>query len=309
VNVTVLLDPFDAVATAIFLAPVVAALVMFRVAVAEVELTTWNVPVATLTPTPSPVSPVAPVRLLPVRVTGTLMLPLAGCVAVVGLIEVNVGPTTANVTALLVPPGVLTVMLWGPSAVVDPRLSVACTVVSFTAAKFVTLILGEPGAFTLVAPVRPVPVRVTLTLVPRKPCVGAIEVSVGPSAVNITAGLFGLLPAAVVTVTFLACSPALAVMVHVALTVVEVDAVTVQLTPLPDVVTVCASSRLVPVRVTATLVPRNPDAGAMEASVGALATAAPWNSTAPMSKACGLEGSGLGLPKKSVDGCFAELGT
>ena len=216
-NVTVLLDPFDAVATAIFLAPVVAVLAMFRVAVAEVELTTWKVPVATLTPAPSPVSPVAPARLLPVRVTGTLMLPLAGCVAVFGLIEVNVGPTTANVTALLVPPGVLTVMLWGPSAVVDPRLSVACTVVSFTAAKFVTLILGEPGAFTLVAPVRPVPVRVTLTLVPRKPCVGAIEVSVGPSTVN---AIVPVVPIGVVTLRFLAPSEVAAVIVKVAVSVV-----------------------------------------------------------------------------------------
>ena len=213
-----LLDPFDAVATAIFLAPVVAVLAMFRVAVAEVELTTWKVPVATLTPAPSPVSPVAPARLLPVRVTGTLMLPLAGCVAVFGLIEVNVGPTTVNVTALLVPPGVLTVMLWGPSAVEDPRLSVARTVVSFTAAKFVTLILGEPGAFTAVAPVRPVPVRVTLTLVPRKPEVGAIEVSVGPTTVNVTVPV---VPIGVVTLKFLAPSTVAPVVVKVAVTVVS----------------------------------------------------------------------------------------
>ena len=76
-NLTVLLDPLDVVVTAIFLAPVVAVLMMLRVAVTEVEFTTWKL--VKVTPVPSPVSPVAPDRLVPVSVTGTLMLPLAGC--------------------------------------------------------------------------------------------------------------------------------------------------------------------------------------------------------------------------------------
>ena len=54
-------------------------------------------------------------------------------------------------------------------------MSVAVTVVSFTAAKFLTVI---PGAFNAVAPVRPAPVTVTLTEVPRNPEGGEIPVSV-----------------------------------------------------------------------------------------------------------------------------------
>ena len=140
-NVTVLLDPFDAVVTAIFLAPVVAALVMFRVAVAEVALTAWKVPVTTLTPTPSPVSPVAADRLVPVRVTGTLMLPLAGCVAAFGLIEVNVGPTV-NVTVPVVPIGVVTLKFLAPSEVAAVVVKVAVTVVLLTTVMAPKVMLG-----------------------------------------------------------------------------------------------------------------------------------------------------------------------
>ena len=159
-----------------------------------------------------------------------------------------------------------------------------------------------------VAPVRPVPVKVTLKMVPRKPDVGAIEASVGPNTVNdATKGL--LVPPAVVTVILLTPSPAVGVIVHVALTVVEVDPVTVQLTPLPDTFTVCALSRFVPVMITGTLVPRKPDAGAIEADVGVEAVGPPWDSIAPMSKELALEGPGLGLPKKSVGGCPTLTGT
>ncbi len=77
--------------------------------------------------------------------------------------------------------------------------SVAVTVVGFTLAKLVTVMLGEPGAVTAVAPCRFVPVRVTGTAAPRTPDVGAIEVSVACITVNGTVLLF---PPGVVTRTW-----------------------------------------------------------------------------------------------------------
>lgn len=85
---------------------------------------------------------------------------------------------TVNVTALLVPRGVLTVMLWAPSAAVAPMFSVAVTDVELAALKLLTVMVEVP-VFTPVAPVRFAPVMVTLTLVPRAPELGLIELSVG----------------------------------------------------------------------------------------------------------------------------------
>jgi hypothetical protein len=77
-------------------------------------------------------------------------------------------------------------------------------------------------------------------------------------------------------------------------------------TPPPDMVTVEVPVRLVPVRVTATTLPRAPELGEIEVSVGVPPPVPPppepMNSTAPTSTAFGLLGSGLGLPKKSVVG-------
>jgi len=103
-------------------------------------------------------------------------------VPVIGEIEVNVGPWTANITALVVPNGVLTVtFLVGVSEAVTGMVKVAVTVVGFTATKLLTVMAppapAPPETFTAVAPPRFVPVRVTGTLVPRKPVAGAIEVT------------------------------------------------------------------------------------------------------------------------------------
>src|SRR5438105_8930020 len=81
-------------------------------------------------------------------------------------------------------------------------------------------------------------------------------------------------------------------------------------TRLPDTFTAVAPVRLVPTRVTATLLPRNPDVGLIEASVGAGVVVPPppppppWVSTAPRSIPWFAEPSGLGLPKKSVAGAM-----
>jgi hypothetical protein len=121
------------------------------------------------------------------------------------------------------------------------------------------------------------------------------------------------MPPGVVTVTSLAVSVALVVITQFAVTLSVVGVpVMVQVTPLPDMVTAVAPLRLSPVRSTATLVPRTPDTGEIEASDGAVKVR---DSTAPTStQACplvfGLQfrpvvvptASGLGLPKKSVVG-------
>jgi hypothetical protein len=67
--------------------------------------------------------------------------------------------------------------------------------------------------FTAVAPVRPVPVMVTGTVVPRNPVVGIIDVSEGGTTVNVSA-LLG--PPNVVTIILLAPSPVAAVVAKVA---------------------------------------------------------------------------------------------
>jgi len=70
-----------------------------------------------------------------------------------------------------------------------------------------------PDTFTAVVPVRLVPVIVTGTAVPCRPVAGAIEASVGPTTVNVTAVLT---PIGVLTVTFLPPRVAPVVMANVA---------------------------------------------------------------------------------------------
>ena len=158
----------------------------------------------TVTPVPDTFTDVAPVRLVPVRVTGTLMEPMGGCVADAGAIEVSVGgagadATTVNVTLLLVPPGVVTLMVPAPVVALAAIVQVAVTVLAVGVPVIVQVTPLFDG-FTAVAPVKLVPVRVTGGAVPCVPDVGAIEVSVGPvPTVNVT---LLLVPAGVVTLTF-----------------------------------------------------------------------------------------------------------
>jgi hypothetical protein len=73
----------------------------------------------------------------------------------------------------------------------------------------------------------------------------------------------------VVTLTLRALRAAPALMEQLALTVVAVDVIPVQVMPPPEIVTAVAPVRLVPVKVTGTVVPWVPAEGLIEIS-------APW---------------------------------
>src|SRR5471030_2167995 len=90
---------------------------------------------------------------------------------------------TANDIALLVPPAVVTVMFCGPNAAVGPMAKVAVIWESVTAP---TVAVTPAGTFSVVAPVRFTPVRVTGTLVPITPVRGAMAESVGSATGNVT---------------------------------------------------------------------------------------------------------------------------
>src|SRR6266403_1533582 len=213
------------------------------------------------TSVPDTFTAVAPDRLVPVRVTAT------GTPAVrepdVGEIELSVGPTM-NVTLLEVTPGVVvTLTFLFPVAAVAVIAQFAVTVVAVGVPLMVqTTLPAIPDTFTAVVPDRLLPVRVIGTLgPPRTPDVGAIEVSVGLTTVNVT--LLVVTPGVVVTLTFLFPVAAVAAIAHVALTVVVVGGVTVlmvqtTLPAVPDTFTAVAPDRLLPVRTTGTLVPRAP---------------------------------------------------
>jgi hypothetical protein len=109
VNVTALVLPFGVTALTFF--AVSAALPeILNVAVTVVEFTAAKL--LTVTPDPETFTPVAPLRFAPVRVTETVEFRTPE----LGVIEVNVGvgaEITVKVTALLAPPGVVTVTFQG----------------------------------------------------------------------------------------------------------------------------------------------------------------------------------------------------
>jgi hypothetical protein len=259
VNVIVLLVPSSA-CTLTVLAESVAFAATVKVVVTVASSTTVR-PLA-VTPVPDTVMAVAPVRPLPVNVTGTLV-PLGPDV---GLIEVSVDAVNVKVTALLVPPGALMVTFLAPTVAVAEIANAAVTVVSFTTVRPL-MVIPLPDTVMAVAPVKPLPVSVTGTLVPRAPDVGLIEASAGPSNVNVAALLR---PAGVVTVTFLTPTAAVAEIVNVVVIVVGFTTLMVPtVTPVPDTATVVpVLVKFVPVRVTATAVPRRAEFGATAVSVG-----------------------------------------
>jgi hypothetical protein len=123
VKFNVLVFPIGVV-TPMFLIPTVAAFVMLRVAVTWEESVTTKEPVARETPPVSPVSAVAPVRLLPTKVTGT-DVPRTPAT---GAIEVISGPSTVKgITLVLVPPGVVMETFLTELAAVAVMLKVAVT--------------------------------------------------------------------------------------------------------------------------------------------------------------------------------------
>jgi len=242
-----------------------ALVVMVNVVVIVVELATVMAPMLTPDPDTATVVPVA-AMLLPVSVTGTGVprRPVAGAT------EVSVGtggPTTVKVTVLLVPPGVVVTLTFRALIVAVAEIaSVAVTVASLTTIRllYVTPVLDTVIA---VAPVRPLPLRVTGTLVPRVPELGVIVVSTGPNTVNVCVLL---VPPGTLTLTFLAPSAAVPEIVNVAVIVAEFTIVTaLTVTPVPLTTTVVpVAAKLLPDKVTGTLMPRSPLLRVTEVSVG-----------------------------------------
>ena len=89
-----------------------------------------------------------------------------------------------KITPVLVPFGVFAVTVLAPVVAPVAIVNVAVTVSAFTTAMLLTVMPVLPG-FIAVVPVKRVPDRVTLTVVPRAPELGLIEVSVGPITVNV----------------------------------------------------------------------------------------------------------------------------
>lgn len=142
----------------------------FSVAVTVVAFTATKLETAI----PEAVTAVAPVSPVPVIVIGTLVprTPEAG------LMEVMVGPRTVKVSALLVRPLDVTVTLRAPVVAVEDMVNTAVTVVGLVTVTPLT-VMPAPDTLTAVVPDSPVPVRVTFTVVPRRPEFGEIEVSTG----------------------------------------------------------------------------------------------------------------------------------
>ena len=268
------------VARPMLMIPGVAPLAIARVAVTVLELTTVRVPATTETPVPPiPFNPVVPVRLAPVKVTGSVAVPRT---PVFGAIEVSDAPCTVNATVLLAAraPATLTVTVLAPSVAPAVMVNVAESVVELVTVTPLTMIPPPPPppeTATVVSPVmKLVPVRVTGTVVPRTPVVGAIEVNVGVGGIVTVKVTALLVPPGAVTVTFLAVPAANALMVKVVWTCVSLTTVMVPTVtpPLPPPVAVTLTA-VAPVRPlpkmsigTGVPCPRGADAGEIDVSTG-----------------------------------------
>jgi len=124
---------------------------------------------------------------------------------------------TVNVTGLLVPPGLLTRTDLAVAAAVVDMAKVAVTVVELTTVTPLMVMPPPVTSITVPAGVKLVPVRVTDTLVPRAPDVGAIDASVGAGGLTTVNVTLLLVPPALVTVTVLAVRAAPGTIVRVAL--------------------------------------------------------------------------------------------
>jgi hypothetical protein len=176
VNVTALLVP-AAVVTFTLCAPGVAPLAIANVAftVVAVELT----PVMVM---PGITLIVAPLRLVPFSVTPNAALPAT---PPLGEIEVRAGPggLIVNVTALLVPPAVVTVTFCGPVAAPLAMANVAVTAVAVE----LTPVMVMPGIAFIAAPLRLEPFSVTPNpTLPATPLLGEIDVNDGALADPLT---------------------------------------------------------------------------------------------------------------------------
>jgi hypothetical protein len=207
-------------------------------AVMLVELTTVN----ELAAVPPKLTAVVPVKLVPVMVT------VAPTAADAGVNEVMVGAATVNPARVAVPPGVVTEML--------PDEPLPTTAVMLVALTTVNDVAAVPPKFTPVAPVKLVPVMVTVA--PTAAVVGVNDVIVGAAEKPAKVAV----PPGVVTETLpVEPLPTTAVMLVELTTVKEVAAV-------PPKLTAVAPVKLVPVIVI--VAPEAPDVGVNEEMVGAV---------------------------------------
>jgi len=138
-----------------------------------------------VTPPPEIFTAVAPVKLVPVSVTAT-DVPRT---PVLGAIEANVGAgraMTVKATALLVPPGTtVTVTFLAVPVAVGLIVKVALTCESLIGVTPLTVKPPPPPpeTVTAVAPVSPLPKRLTGIVCPRTAWTGEIESSTGPPTV------------------------------------------------------------------------------------------------------------------------------
>jgi hypothetical protein len=143
-----------------------------NVAVTRVSGVAPGVTPVTVTLPPETVTAVIPVKPVPVRVTLTTVEPVIFLATELGVIELSTGAVldaaiNVNVTALLVPFGVVAVTLRAVVAAVLENVSVAVTVVSGVAPGVTAeTVTPPPETLTAVIPVKPVPVRVTLATAP-----------------------------------------------------------------------------------------------------------------------------------------------
>ncbi len=199
-------------------------------------LVTMLVPLLTakVEDTPLNFTEVAPVKFVPVRLTVIPTAPLAG--AKPEIVGAGGGAVTVKLVAEeAVPPGV--VMAMGPVAA--PAGTVVVTCVALLTVK----VAAVPLKVTAVAPLRFVPVMVTVD--PARPLVGAKPVIVGAGGVTVKLAAEVAVPPAVTTLIFPLVAPAgTEVEIWVALPTTKVATVPLNLTLVVPV-------RFVPVMVTA----------------------------------------------------------
>ena len=211
------------------------------VALIDVALTTVKETAAV----PPKATAVVPVKLAPVIVTTDPLPPIAG----VNEAMLGAGMKVKGVLLVAVPPGEVMVM-----APVAPLPTVAVIDVALTTVKEAAAV---PPKATAVAPVKLVPLMVTIVPVP--PLLGVNEAMFGP-AMKVKVPLLVAVPPGVVTVSGPVAPFPTVALIAVALTTVKEAAA------VPPTVTALAPVKLLPVMVNTVCGP--PLAGVNEAMVG-----------------------------------------
>src|ERR1700693_2777 len=177
-----------------------------------------------------------------------------GACVVPSEVRVGGGGFTANERVPEVPPAVVTETFCAPKAALAPIWKVAVMVVLFTT---VVLLMVTPVPPKLIAApgMKLAPVRVKLTFVPGSPLEGLMVPRVGGGACTVKVTLPEV-PPLVVTETYCVPVAALAAMARVAVMVVLfTTAVLLMITPAPLKLSTAPLRKVVPVRVTLTLLP------------------------------------------------------